>query len=281
MLIAAIAVFPFLAVGQYENRLTSEVFSKTLGQQREVWVALPENYETGNSYPVLYVLDAETHFSLVVELENALSASKKIPEHIVVGVPHINMEKERVQDLTFSLSAVNPYGDKVLPPFFNEQNCGGGYQFLKFLNNELVPHIDTIYSTSGFNVLCGHSLSGYFAAYILAKTHAFQAIQLYDPSIWYASGEATKQLERNGFVAGLSVFLAYQQNPGFHFRQVKTFGENLLEKTSVTSKINVLANENHHSIFLPAFLKGMEWLYNDYKKRHFKLKKERPYTVPE
>ncbi|SHE71922.1 hypothetical protein SAMN05444274_102195 [Mariniphaga anaerophila] len=281
MLTVAVALLPAMATGQCNQVVTPIIQSTFLGQNRQIWVSLPEKYDSRKSYPVLYVLDAETHFKLIQGLENSLSNSKKIPEHIVVGIPHVNKEKERIKDLTFSLSKVNPYGDKILPPFFNRQNCGGGYRFLDFLNKELIPFVDSAYATTGFNILCGHSLSGYFASYMLSLPHSFQAVQLYDPSVWYAEGEATKQLQNGISKNKLSVFLAYQQNPDFHFQQVKSFGETL-DKTPIDNyKREVFTDENHHSIFLIAFIHGMEWLYNDYKRKNFKLKKERPYSIPQ
>ncbi|MFV0592517.1 MAG: alpha/beta hydrolase [Draconibacterium sp.] len=279
-LIMAVALLPAMAIGQCKSIATPTVQSSALNQQREVWVALPDNYDRSIMYPVLYVLDAETQFNLASALEDALSGSRQIPEHIVVGVPHTNKKKERVKDLTFSLSEVNPYGDKILPPFFNDKNCGGGYQFLNFLNDELVPFIDSAYSTNGFNILCGHSLSGYFAAFILSGQHSFQAIQLYDPSIWYASGEATKQLPKRIYPIHLSVYLAFQKNPDFHYQHIKAFGEKLDEMAISSYKKETFSADNHHSVFLPAFLSGIKWLYSDFRQEHFKLKKEQPYAVP-
>ncbi|NOU60711.1 alpha/beta hydrolase [Marinifilum caeruleilacunae] len=248
--------------------------SKFLDQDREVWVALPKTYESGKKYPVLYVLDAEWHFDLIRVLSNNLAKSKKIPEHIVVGIPHVSVSKERVKDFTFSLSNVNPYGKKQLPKFFNEANCGGGIPFFSFLNQEVVQCIDSCYTTNNNNVLLAHSLAGYFASYTLSRNHKFTAIQIYDPSIWYNNGEAIEQIKDVEFLNnGVKVFMANQIFPNFHYQNMNKFAIVLRECKHVDFKQVEFSDENHGSVYLDGFLKGIDHLYKDYKLEHFKLKK--------
>ena len=264
--------------GQEMKTEKHTITSEFLKENREVWVSLPKDYNKKGEYPVMYVLDAEYHFELVSAIVSNLSKTKKTPWHIVVGVPHVSIKKERVRDFTYSLSLVNPYGDKVLPPFFNEQNCGGAVTFSMYLNNELVPYIDSIYASNNKNVLIAHSLSGYFATGLIVREHPFYAVQLYDPSNWYANGEGGTIIKNGRIHPVLKVlYLAHQQNPGFFYAKLKEL-DSILEKSNIPNyKRECFEEENHRSLYLTAFLSGMEYLYKDYKQEHFKVKKERPY----
>ncbi len=109
--------------------------SKFMGSKHMIKIDLPENYSPKKKYPVIYITDGGTDNFDVARgniLALSLSSYQIIPESILVGIVH----KKRNEEL------------------FNYKS---GAHFTEYLLNEIVPHIDAKYSTSGFNVMIGHS----------------------------------------------------------------------------------------------------------------------------
>jgi hypothetical protein len=71
--------------------------SKILNEQREVWVYVPgsasDTTYSKQSYPVVYLLDADWNFSSVVGMIEFLSSNYSCPEMIVVGIPNVNIRR--------------------------------------------------------------------------------------------------------------------------------------------------------------------------------------------
>jgi predicted alpha/beta superfamily hydrolase len=67
--------------------------SNILNEEREYWINLPESYNYGEAsykkYPVLIVLDGNTHFKSVSGIVSYMSGNGKIPEMIVVAIQNV------------------------------------------------------------------------------------------------------------------------------------------------------------------------------------------------
>ena len=73
--------------------------STVLNQKRVIWIHTPSGYnQSVESYPVLYVLDGNIHFSFIAGLTEFLSGDEKnrIPKMIVVAI----LSDNRVSDFT-------------------------------------------------------------------------------------------------------------------------------------------------------------------------------------
>ncbi|MWB96083.1 alpha/beta hydrolase [Flavobacterium sp. GA093] len=161
------------------------LYSKTLGEQRKVWIHLPRSVAFGGlnkqKYPVVYLLDGDAHFSSVVGMIEQLSeinGNTLCPEMIVVGIPNTI----RTRDLT-------PTHSDVDFPFVNEdmsKQSGGGEKFAEFLEKELIPYINNKYPTTSYKTLIGHSFGGLTVMNILTNhTHLFNSYVSIDPSMWW------------------------------------------------------------------------------------------------
>ena len=256
-----------LGLSQNDSTLVSikihEIESKHLNKIRTFWVSLPMNYDSSQNYPVIYVLDAEWRFDLIRALAYDLSGNKKIPKHIVVGIPHVNWEFRRGIDLTFSESRMEYDGEPVDSTWYNATNSGGGQKFFDYLRDELIPQVDEIYPTNQFNILVGHSYGGYFGAYILGLNQPFKAFQLYDPSIWYSAGEVINRLDQFPPRDSLNVFITFQPEPSYHAQKIKDFVEELDQYPKLRLGIKRYPDETHNSLFMNSFLQGMKHLYGD------------------
>ncbi len=160
--------------------------SKILNETRPYWIYLPASYHqkvyAPKKYPVLYLLDGNAHFQsasgVVQFMSESINANIQIPELIIVAIPNIR----RTHDLT-PTHTTRGYGGKEEPNF---STSGGGESFLRFIAEELIPHIEAEYRTQPYRVLVGHSFGGLFAMNaLLHRPPIFQAHITIDPSLWW------------------------------------------------------------------------------------------------
>lgn len=187
------------------------ISSKILHEDRKIWIHLPKSAQYSGfakqKYPVVYLLDGDSHFSSIVGMIEELSevnGNTIVPEMIVVGIPNTN----RNRDLTPSRSDVDlPF----VPKNLSEQS-GGGEKFTAFLEKELIPYIDSKYPAAPYRTLIGHSFGGLTVMNILTNhTSLFNSYVAIDPSMWWDHDrflkETTKKLAAKKF-ENVSLFLA-------------------------------------------------------------------------
>ena len=105
--------------------------SAKIGQRYELLVSLPAGYaKSGESYPVLYVLDG-WHPALMVFIQENNVYSKRMRPVIIVNVSHgaTDYMALRARDFTPTRTP-------------REANSGGAAAFLEFLEYELIPFVD-------------------------------------------------------------------------------------------------------------------------------------------
>ena len=154
------------------------VQSKILEENRKLMVYVPNGGSDSKSYPVIYLLDGDGHFTSVVGMIEHLSNNSIIPQMMVVAIPNTN----RTRDLTPTKAEPNP---PMVPEGLSEQS-GGGKNFLSFIEKELFPYIDKNYPTASYRMFIGHSFGGLFVMDALQdKPHLFQSYISIDPSMWW------------------------------------------------------------------------------------------------
>lgn len=235
--------------------------SKVLDQQRHYWVALPENYADSKTYPVVYVLDAEWRFDLVRAILTSKSSIRNLPEHIIVGIPHVSPD-QRSRDLTFGVTRIRPDGLEMDSVRNHAGNTGGGMTFFHYLNRELIPRINETYAANGHNILIGHSYGGLFGAYIMPFDHAFSAFLLIDPSAWYQGGFLNNHLKNNlpaGYATNL--FIGCHTDTHYHAAKVRELISRFETYPAIRMAHQEYPDETHGSIYLPALIDGLKFLY--------------------
>ena len=104
---ALFAVLYFYVPAQTDNKIVigkvDSVYSNILGEQRKVWVYVPSGFLGNNDsttrFPVVYLLDGDSHFQSVVGVIQQLSeanGNSNFPQMIVVAIPNT----DRTRDLT-------------------------------------------------------------------------------------------------------------------------------------------------------------------------------------
>ena len=271
-IIVAILFLQYFSLGYSQNSEQNlnkyHIDSELLKETRDIWAGLPANYDSTKSYPVMYIMDAEWQFDISLAIMNELAANDKIPYHIVIGIPHID-HITRTKNLTFTSSDFNSNGkrDSIAAYYFSKENTGGGATYFTHLSKEIVPFVDSSYKTNGFDVFIGHSLSGYYGAYILNMDSPFNAFQLYDPSVWYNQGAAIEHFSKTTVGNHASNVFISTANGGkdraqYNVDTHKEFYDALLQK-GVNAELKVY-NEDHGSVRLVSLIDGLSNLYEGY-----------------
>ena len=211
---------------QFQNRIVDSIFSKTLSESRDFWVRLPDNFKPGNGeqYAVIYLMDG---FSLESTLEAVYGNywGHYLPHMILVGVSNRN---NRIRDLTTS-QVKNRRGSAM------NDETGGAETFTLFMENELIPYIDSTYPTTAYRTLIGHSYAGLFTVNMLVHhKHLFQNYIAIDPSLDWDDQkllkEAKEKLSTESYEGkSLFVSLAAEQ---LHMWNEEITLENIMDDSS-------------------------------------------------
>lgn len=149
------------------------LYSSILQEDRPIKIHLPENYQAkGQGLPVLYVLDAEhdDHFGKVIRDAGALAATGVTPGMIIVGIENT----DRLMDMN-------------VPDFEYQGRSvdGRATEFLEFIRQELIPHIDRSYHTTDYRIVFGVSSSATFSMYaMVTRPETFDAYIASSPSFF-------------------------------------------------------------------------------------------------
>jgi predicted alpha/beta superfamily hydrolase len=128
------------------------------------------------------------------------------PEMIVVGIPNTY----RTRDLTPTHMDSWQFLNFVADTNFCKTS-GGGEKFISFIEKELMPHIDSLYSTAPYRMLIGHSFGGLTVINTLIHhTALFKAYVAIDPAMSWDNQKLLKESKKalaNNDYSGVSLFL--------------------------------------------------------------------------
>lgn len=270
--------YPSSAQGQQSNILIGtehKIQSRVLGEERRFIVNLPESYEHDDfyikkKYPVLILLDAATHFHSASGNIRYMSSNEQIPEMIVVGVLNTN----RTRDMTpaRSKSGVAGSNDVQTPAL-----SGGGDNFLRFLEIELLPQIHKDYRTLPYRVLVGHSLAGLFAVDSFLNRSVFNAYIAIDPTLTWDDQVIVKKAQAvlaNNQSFKSTLYISQANNPfnpgkdaGIRGEAFQTFVKSLSGNKSEGFRFNYafFEHEDHFSVPLLSLYYGLMFVFEGYK----------------
>jgi predicted alpha/beta superfamily hydrolase len=229
---------PFRTEPTGREEIKQTVFSLHLKEERTIAVSLPKEYEAGSgSYPVLFVLDAESRkgWTQALSAVERLHAAGTIPQMIVVGI--WNTVRNR---------------DMIPIAVSHRPGSGGSRRFLDFLADELIPHVRHEYGAGGFGVLYGGSNAGLFSVYaLLARPGTFDAYIASSPMIGHCPEfirEAAASFVRGKGIAERFLYMIYGDQDS---RRVTAFVPDFQEflesnaPAGFRSRLDILKGEGH------------------------------------
>ena len=186
--------------------------SKILNEERPYLIYLPDDYNpNGDPLAVMYLMDGDGHFHHTSGIVQFLKRQGRIPNMMIVAIPNT---ADRTHDLT-------PPIEKDKEALKNTPTAGGADNMLKFMREELIPHIDENYHTSPYRVLVGHSFGGIFAVHaLLTQSDLFDSYISISPSMWW---------DQQNLVEKASAFLDSKPNlDGFFYMTMGNEGGAML-----------------------------------------------------
>lgn len=224
--------------------------STLLGHEREILIHLPPGYQqTKDSYPVIYVTDAEKSFLFVTSMYDIFPAGGIFPNAIIVGIVNRG-EQERYIDFA--------------PLIKNRPGSGRADLFIEFLKNELFPYIEQNYRTQSFRMLFGHSFSGMFACHVfLAQPVLFNAYIISSPDLqWIKDSLTVNNLKKMSKPTFIHISNGSLEKPS---QEIKLFVDLLKSVDNITFQYTVNQGESHQSNGVFSVINGLRFIYTDWR----------------
>ncbi len=164
--------------GAYVRKIPSKF---VMGMEYDLYIALPSGYEDGQSnYPVVYLLDGWDTFGIQLQTYQAMTLMDLVPPLILVGISYElkgasyseNLKRYfylRSRDFTPTKLTLEEIVKKHGQRFADfVPVSGGGENFLRFLEEEIFPFIESEYRADpNDRGIFGYSLGGLFTTYVL------------------------------------------------------------------------------------------------------------------
>lgn len=267
------------------------VDSQILKEKRKIWVHVPVSIAANKKFKVIYLLDGDNHFHSMVGLVKSCLACS---EMIIVGIPNTNRGRD------FSPPKITPTIDS-----FYLRTKGGDENFIRFIEKELIPHINNRYPASSYRMIIGHSLGGLFVINTLLKhTPLFNSYIAIDPSLSWDNPRLLGQYEAilkqkkfdnrtlfigiaNTLKAGMDTLQARKDTTGtlLHYQYIMKFSDILktMGNNGLLYSYKYYPDENHNSVPLMSEYDGLRFIF---QKREVKLTSQQlkvfegRYTLP-
>lgn len=261
--------------------------SEILGEEREIWVHVPQEEGEGYAppqYPVVYLLDGQGHFYTTVGLMHQLSTTNGntlSPQMIIVGIANKNQD-QRTRDLTPTAVTESIY---VTPEMI--KTSGGGERFTTFLEKELFPWVEQNFPTAPYRMLIGHSYGGLMVVNtLLHHPELFNSYLCLDPSLWWDNQKLVNQFANTIDTLSLQgkyfyLAMANTLQPGISFAAADTVDHPMLTHIKAIIRLKKILEaapqtglqwawkfypeENHQELPMLASYEGFRFFFREHK----------------
>lgn len=234
--------------------------SSHTGEQYDIYVQPIGNASADQQYPVVYLLDAHWDFPMVAGIYGGLRADQFVPDAILVGITYSG------ENLDYgSLRA------KDLTPTSMEQMEGSGRapKFLSFIEEELIPYIESEYQADPTDrTLMGSSFGGLFTLYAFLHTpNLFQRYVAPSSSLWWDNGIMFKYEEalaekKSDLPAKLYMTAGELEGSGMIDPMQKLAGAlQSRDYPSLRFEAKVIEGARHSSVKPESFMRGLRYVF--------------------
>ena len=229
---------------QFTTTMTIER-SENVGDEFEVYVSLPPDYNKESTYSIVYYLDANLNSGK--ELRALISSGELrvgLNKYIFVGIGHIG-DYHSLRRRDFILPQF--VGSDTVP---KNKDIGHIREFYQYLKEELIPAIHSRFHTQADNSsIIGHSLGGLFVFYCLFMNEdLFAKYFALSPSLW---------------IDNRSIYLFNRIRDGFQAPKLLYFAAGSKE----TSNHILRGTEDAKEFFDKEAYKGLEYRYEVHAKQ--------------
>lgn len=209
-------------------------------------VFLPKNYNNNNKYPVFYITDAGTpNFEVALSYINQLMENNVIPKIILIGIE----QNDRSSELDIYWS-------------------DDGKKFKNYLFEEIIPFINSNYSTSEFNTIIGHSDGAeYNHLLMLEKTNPFRGFINISTNL---NNDVSNEIEEFFKKTNKKIFYYFISNGKYDSEDRILAGNKIdsLYKVTRNESIKFLKKDykaDHRGLVSNSMLDGISFIFQDYR----------------
>lgn len=235
----------------------------------EIHIQLPAKYQEDKKYPVVYMTDSPYTFPIVTGAARYPVNNERMRDVMFVGISWqtgYSPAASRRRDYTPTVDAL-----------WANDPAAEADKHLEFIRNEVIPYIDTRFSTDITNrTYVGNSLGGLFGFYILLNNpYLFKNYVIGSPSVWWGEKHILAAEAKTKLPADLAVniFIAVgaDEIPGRDspkndmVGQAREMFDRLKARDLKNSKfeMRVIEHANHATAFPVTSAQGLWWLFNN------------------
>lgn len=237
--------------------------SKILNEDRPIKIFIPDTVKDDQPLYVIYLLDGVEHFHTTSGVIKSLVDYEQIPNAMLVGIDTTN----RVRDY---LPKVEGEPKTEFQTFVKNKwpEAGQTDEFLKFVSDELMPYINSNYSTNGYNTLIGHSNAGTLALYTLVnQPELFNNYIAISPNSWWSDEELKNNIIKytKNPKGGQSLFISVASEGSRFYTGVLNTLVNLEQQmpTQLKWEYKHYPTFSHMGTILPALSDSLIHLFGD------------------
>jgi uncharacterized protein len=236
--------------------------SEVLGEDRVILVRTPAGYARGTErFPVLYMTDGEAQLSHSISTVAFLAGNGRMPEMIIVAIANT----DRTRDLTPTNASMSD-GRRS----FQFPTSGGADKFLKFIESEVIPQIESKYRVQPYRIFAGHSFGGLFAIHAMfTRPDLFNAYIAVSPSLQWDNQVELKRAEE--FLKGRkewkkTLFVSLGNEPGDITTSFNRFKEILTQNQpkDFEWQAQLMPDEDHGSVVLRSHYQAFRKIFDEW-----------------
>jgi predicted alpha/beta superfamily hydrolase len=207
---------------------------------------------------------------MVRMMNTRVSFCNELPDTIIVGIgypangslaeSYAQVNHLRMRDLTPERDEGAEQFLQELFPVPNPATSGGADRFLQFIQQELVPLIETEYRIdTADRTLMGHSWGGLFALYTLFhQPHLFQRYVISSPDLTFEDEQKYAE-QHDNLPACVHLSFGERELDEEGLARFNTFISALESRkyTGFTLTHQIIANGTHCAVIAPAFQAGL------------------------
>jgi len=239
--------------------------STVLDEDRQLIISTPPGYDNSDvRYPVLYITDGGGDFYHAYGIARNYANYQILPPMIIVAITNT----DRTRDLTPTHTTNGFHGNQA--DFL--KTSGGADNFLKFIEQDVLPYVEQHYRVMPFRVLSGHSFGGLFVFHtFLTRTNLFNGYIAISPSLWWDNqvlpGKAEDKLGEMSCPRQFLYFtvggLEDENQVGPNQRMARLLRKDTPE--GLTWSYKIMMDETHGSQGLPALDAGLRFIYSEWE----------------
>ena len=215
-------------------------------EEKVLKIYLPKTYNKNNKYPVVYITDAGTpNFEVALSYINQLMENNVIPKIILIGIEQNNRSSE-------------------LDIYWSDD----GKKFKNYLFEEIIPYINSNYSTSEFNTIIGHSDGAeYNHLLMLEKNNPFRGFINISTNL---NNDVSNEIEEFFKKTNKKIFYYFISNAKYDSEDRILAGNKIdsLYKVTRNESIKFLKKDykaDHRSLVSSSMIDGISFIFHDYR----------------